>query len=302
LISAAALISVAFVCVAALLVRLNTKQWRVEAKLLHQADELRASRQEAELANAAAHAADRAKSEFLANMSHELRTPLNAIIGFSEMMSLASVGPLSAQYRGYAKDIHGAGDHLPKLLNEILDLSKVEAGRLELHEEEIALDELFDGCRRLMAERAAAGGLTLEFQSNDLKLSADPLRLKQMMLNLLSNAIKFTPPDGRVTATADLTTSDGLAISVRDTGIGIKAEDIPRALEPFGQVDNAATRSLQGTGLGLPLARRLVELHDGELLLESRPGQGTTVTLIFPAARTLCSDRKAIAMSQKRLS
>jgi signal transduction histidine kinase len=206
-------------------------------------------------------------------------------------------GPLTERYRDYAQSIQTAGTHLLKILNDILDLSKIEAGRFELYEEDLVVDELFDGCRQIVADRATAAGLSLEFTPTDLELRADPLRLKQVLLNLLSNAIKFTPAGGRVMASAELTESGSLTICVRDTGIGIKPEDIERALAPFGQVHNSATRSQEGTGLGLALVCRLVELHDGRMVLESNPGHGTAVTLTFPAARTLRRSRSIAAAS-----
>ena len=257
-----------------------TAQVLAERALADLADELAAAKVAAEVAN-------RSKSEFLANMSHELRTPLNAILGFSESMASAVFGPLSERYRAYAGDIHGAGSHLLEILNEILDLSKIEAGRLDLLDERIAIQELFDGCRRILIDRVAAAGLTLEFAPTELRLRGDELRIKQVLLNLISNAIKFTPAGGRITMAATLTSRGEVRIIVKDTGIGIAAADIPRALEPFGQVTSVQRRDHQGTGLGLPLARRLVELHGGRLLLDSALNEGTTVTLTFPPSRTV---------------
>ena len=257
-----------------------TAQVLAERELASLAKELSAAKIAAEIAN-------RTKSEFLANMSHELRTPLNAIIGFSEAMSSAMFGPLSGQYREYAKDVHDAGSHLLEIINEILDLSKIEAGRLELCDERLGVQELFDTCGRLVIERAATAGLTVEFQATGLELRADELRVKQALLNVFANAIKFTPPGGRITVAADLTPPGGIRISVQDTGIGIAAQDIPLVLEPFGQVANAQTRVQQGTGLGLPLVRRLIELHGGRISLASELGEGTMVTLIFPPDRTI---------------
>ena len=288
LIAAAAVSSLVALGGAALLLRRDGRRRRAESALLRRADELRASAERAELANAAAQNADRAKSEFLANMSHELRTPLNAIIGFSETMSSAIFGPLADRYRDYSQIIHAAGSDLLQIINDILDLSKIEAGCCELFDDDLALAEMFGACRQMVMARAEQGCVTLEFDAGCLSLRADPLRLKQMLLNLASNAIKFTPAGGRVVIRAALDAAGGVVVAVSDSGIGIKPKDIARVLEPFGQVGNPAMRG-QGTGLGLPLVRRLVELHGGEMALDSTPGEGTTVSLRFPPCRTVAA-------------
>jgi signal transduction histidine kinase len=244
---------------------------------------------ELERARLAAETSNRVKSQFLANMSHELRTPLNAIIGFSEMIRDGIVGPLASRYREYARDIHSSGRHLVKLIGDILDLSKIEAGRLELREELVDLPTVVHDCRRLVLARVERGGLALGIDlPPDLPpVRADELRLKQVLLNLLSNAVKFTRPGGRVDVSATVTKRGGIDIRIADTGIGMKAEEIPIALEPFRQVEGSMTRRYEGTGLGLPLARTLIELHGGSLSIVSAPGKGTTVTVALPPERVV---------------
>lgn len=235
---------------------------------------------------ALAEKASRTKSEFLANMSHELRTPLNAILGFSEMISAEVYGPGLPRYRNYAADIHGAGKHLLCLINDILDLSKAEAGKLDLHLDEVDLADLIRECVRLMSPRAAQQGLELTLDAGVLPpLFIDRLRTKQILLNLLSNAIKFTPKNGSVSVRAERDAVGRVVICVRDTGIGIAPDMIALAFEPFRQIDSALARETEGTGLGLPLVKKLAALHDGEVRLESTLNVGTAIFVTFPASR-----------------
>ncbi|WP_420345630.1 PAS domain-containing sensor histidine kinase [Pelagibius sp.] len=246
-------------------------------------DALISAKESAELAN-------RAKTEFLANMSHELRTPLNAVIGFSEIMESELLGPLgSTQYKSYAADIHESAQHLLTLINDILDVAKIEAGAHELREEVIDPRDIIGAVRRLVAERAKRADQTLEVSlPDDLpRLRADERKLKQVLLNLLSNAIKFTPKEGTIELSARRDTDGGFVFQVSDTGIGIAEDDIPRAFAPFEQVDSRLNRQFEGTGLGLPLSAGFVKLHGGRLDLESEPGVGTKAIVRLPAERVL---------------
>jgi PAS domain S-box-containing protein len=243
-------------------------------------ENLREAKHQAEIAN-------RAKSDFLANVSHELRTPLNAIIGFSEIMKMQMFGPIGhGQYAAYTDDIHASGKHLLSIINDILDLSKIEAGRYQLHIEAVDVDETFQDCARLVRERAENAGLrvTRAIDPATPHLLADKRAVKQILINLLSNAIKFTPQGGEVTMTAGPAGTAGwVALSIADTGIGIPPEQIDNALSAFGQVDNPFTRSQEGTGLGLPIVKSLVELHGGQFQIASAVGKGTKVTMVLPA-------------------
>ena len=237
-------------------------------------------------AEEAAHAASRAKSTFLANMSHEIRTPLNAIIGFSEIMSTQALGMNNPQYTEYAADILDSGKHLLSLLNDVLDLSKIEAGRMVIREDAIDLNHAVQTAARTVGTWARSAGISIitNLNDGDLALWADPRALRQILLNILSNAIKFTPPDGVITIDSKVDPG-GVEIRVADTGIGMSADEIAVAREPFGQVEHNYNRRSQGTGLGLTLVHALMELHGGTLEIDSTPNVGTTVIVRFPATR-----------------
>ena len=245
--------------------------------------ELREAKERAEYAS-------RAKSEFLANMSHEVRTPLTAIIGFSEIIKDGLLGPVAApKYVEYASDIHYSGNHLLDIINDILDVSKIEAGNYELREATVALPSTIDFAVRMCAERARRSDIRLDTEIDDgiPALFGDERAVRQMLINLLSNAVKFTPEGGAITVHAAGQQGAGIMLSVSDTGIGIGADDLPKIIEPFAQVESAYTRKHAGTGLGLPLVKLMIELHGGTLEIDSEPGVGTTVRLRFPPERTV---------------
>jgi PAS domain S-box-containing protein len=239
-----------------------------------------------------AEAASRAKSDFLANMSHELRTPLNAILGFSEMIAQQIRGPVGEAYRGYAADIHRSGQHLLGVVNDVLDLAKAEAGAMTLDLDEVDLGRVVAEAVHMVARKAETGAVTLAVDlCASPRLHSDAQKLRQILLNLISNAVKFTPAGGSVSVRL-ATDGDDAVLIVADTGIGMSVGDIAIAMAPFGQIDSAYTRGHEGTGLGLPLAKRLAELLGGALALESTPGRGTTATVTVPMA---ASARQKIA-------
>jgi signal transduction histidine kinase len=248
------------------------------ARIEHHEASLTLARREAE-------SASQAKSAFLATMSHELRTPLNAILGFSEIMTLETFGPLGSQnYRDYSRDIYDSGMHLLRVINDVLDLSKVEAGRLELRRTDVDVEETVQVALRFFRERSKKAALTLtaEIEPGLPVLHADERVVRQCILNLVSNAIKFTPSGGTILVSARGEADGWIAIGVADNGIGIAEADLPKVLRPFGQADNAYTRKHDGTGLGLPLVKSFVELHAGRFAIKSGLGAGTTVTISFP--------------------
>ena len=243
---------------------------------------------ELEQAYAAADSANRTKSGFLANMSHELRTPLNAIIGFAEVMQDEVMGPLPERYKTYAADILTSGNHLLGMVNDLLDMAKIEAGRYELRESRIRVVDTIDSAIRILHETASRNGVSIATDvgvEDGLRLKADERSFRQMLLNLLSNAIKFTAAGGRIQVRAGSTAEAEFCVEVVDDGIGMSDEHQRIALTPFGQVSANFDRRYQGTGLGLPLVKSLIELHGGRLVIESALGQGTRVALCFPAHR-----------------
>ncbi|MDF1749353.1 MAG: ATP-binding protein, partial [Alphaproteobacteria bacterium] len=246
-----------------------------------QAEDLREARNQAEAAN-------RSKSHFLATMSHELRTPLNAIIGFSDLIrNVPGVPSQPEKVVEYVTDIHSSGQYLLALINDILDMSKIESKRFELYEEVARPDVLIDECTKLVRPDADAKSIAIRRTRKSFFLLCDERAVRQILINLLSNAIKFSPPNSLIQIAISHNTGEDFTISIIDQGIGMSAEEIERAMLPFGQIRDAHVRENQGTGLGLNISRALTELHGGSLTLESRPGKGTKASIRFPDHRVV---------------
>jgi two-component system cell cycle sensor histidine kinase PleC len=243
-----------------------------------------------------AEAAHRTKSHFLANMSHELRTPLNTIMGFAELMASEALGPINhPHYKGYAEDIHTSAQHLLILINDILDMSKVEAGRMTLS---VGHLDVYNSCTsvvRMLQNQANQKNIALTLGENAIPsiISGDKNKVQQMLINLIGNAIKFTPDGGKVTVVLFENHSQELVVAVQDTGVGIKSENLGKVLLPFEQIDNSESGKHKGTGLGLPLTKSLIEMHDGRLNIDSVFGQGTTISLVFPKKIRIIGDTSA---------
>jgi two-component system cell cycle sensor histidine kinase PleC len=251
------------------------------------AEDLEMARQTAEAARIEAETASRTKSSFITGMNHELRTPLNAILGFAQVIRERRFGPAALdRYSEYAEHIISSGEHLLALINDLLDLARIEAGKIDLRPQPVDLKSLLGATLLMVRETAANGGVTLGLDAPDqpIIVTGDPRRLKQCFLNLVSNAVKFTPDGGRVVVSVTQR-GDRVEVVVADTGIGVKPADIAKIFEPFGQIDSALARRHVGSGLGLPLARSLVELHGGDLSFRSEEGAGTTVTVSLPRER-----------------
>ena len=260
-------------------------------------EELRRNQERLIAAKEAAEAANRAKSEFLANMSHELRTPLNAIIGFSGMMSDRMFGPLDDKYAEYAGIIGDSGRHLLAIISDILDLSKADADRMMLAEERVEIEDVVELGSKIVEDMARRAQIQFvsEIEAKLPPVIGDPAKLTQILVNLLSNAVKFTPPGGQVRLRVGQRAHRGITFQVEDTGVGMSPDQIPIALAPFGQISNSLTRRHDGVGLGLPLTKRLVELHGGTMELDSEPGKGTTASVHLPEAR-VCRDRHGLVL------
>jgi PAS domain S-box-containing protein len=270
----------------------TTGELRHIVGVMRDVSERKAAELEMQLAHEAADAANKAKSSFLANMSHELRTPLNAIIGFTDLMCHETFGPIeNSRYREYVSLIHNSGQYLLDLINDVLDMAKIESGKFELNIKNVNLAETIGECVQTMAERAASAGVAVNasLPVQGLFCRADGRAMKQILLNLLSNAIKFTPTGGHVDITATIE-DNVVRIEIRDDGIGISTADLPRLAKPFVQVCEDPNLAKKGTGLGLALVRALIEQHGGHLTIESPAQEGTIVTIEFPSFNTRCEN------------
>ncbi len=260
---------------------LSVAQESLRTQIVETEEALEKAQRERQRAEAASHT----KSQFLANISHELRTPLNAIIDFSELMRDQAFGKLSDRYHAYAVDINASGTHLLKLINDVLDISKIDSGRMEMHFSDVVVDDLLAECVNLVSDAAREGKVSLVLDAAAARphtLVADRVKMKQILLNLLSNAVKFTPAGGAVTLSVKSTEPAWIDIEVTDTGIGMTKEHMTQAIHPFEQADNSHSRKYQGTGLGLPIVLGLVKLHGGMFRLSSEPERGTTATIRLP--------------------
>ncbi|MFC3227683.1 sensor histidine kinase [Marinibaculum pumilum] len=287
-----------------LLVGLGLRQWlpalfRLDSEIRRREEaELAARQQAVELMEASLQAdlANRAKGRFLAHMSHELRTPLNAILGFSEMLRLEPFGPLGdPRYAGYVVDIHRSGSHLLHLVNDVLDLSKIDAGLEELNDAPMELAVVADEVERLFRPGFQKARVALQVDHDSLRqrLNYDRTKLSRVLINLLGNAMKFTPRDGTVRIHGGRAPGGGMTIIVQDNGVGMSAEQKQVALTAFGQADNRIRHENEGSGLGLPIVKSLVELHGGSLAIDSEPGRGTKVTILVPPDRLLPAEEDA---------
>ena len=276
----------------------------------HLDDRVKERTEELMVAKEMAEDASIAKTDFLANMSHELRTPLNVIIGFSDVMARQMLGPITnPKYLEYIEDILNSSHHLLGLINDVLDVAKAESGTLTINNTVIDLTELVTSCAHMLDDVAKNKNLEIigNYADHPLKICVDELRLKQVVINVLNNAIKYTPQEGTIKVSTRRNKEQHFVINIEDNGIGIEHDDIHRIFEPFGQVDSAYTRSIEGVGLGLPLSKKLIEAQGGTIMLESTIDKGTKVTIILPANLAVQPSQKenfeeTLPLSSQKLS